>query len=67
MSAEAMVFGGSSTLPTSTILISVVPHEAVPEVSKGKIHIAQNKHVPIEWFVTTASHFPVSHLIEPFF
>ena len=35
--------------------IPVVPHEAVPEVSKGKVHITQNKHVPIEWFVTTAS------------
>ena len=38
----------SSSLP-------VEPHEAVPEVSKGKVHITQNKHVPIEWFVTTAS------------
>ena len=27
--------------------IPVVPHEAVPEVSKGKVHITQNKHVPI--------------------
>ena len=27
----------------------------MPEVSKGKVHITQNKHVPIEWFVTTAS------------
>ena len=35
--------------------IPVEPHEAVPEVSKGKVHITQNKHVPIEWFVTTAS------------
>ena len=33
----------------------IEPHEAVPEVSKGKVHITQNKHVPIEWFVTTAS------------
>ena len=24
------------------------PHEAVPEVSKGKVHITQDKHVPIE-------------------
>ena len=40
----------------ATILyIPVEPHEAVPEVSKGKVHITQNKHVPIEWFVTTAS------------
>ena len=31
------------------------PHEAVPEVSRSKVHITQNKHVPIEWFVTTAS------------
>ena len=35
--------------------LPVEPHEAVPEVSKGKVHITQNKHVPIEWFVTTAS------------
>ena len=36
-------------------IIPVEPHEAVPEVSKGKVHITQNKHVPIEWLVTTAS------------
>ena len=30
------------------VYIPVVPHEAAPEVSKGKVHIAQNKHVPIE-------------------
>ena len=36
-------------------LLNIEPHEAVPEVSKGKVHITQNKHVPIEWFVTTAS------------
>ena len=35
--------------------IPAEPHEAVPEVSKGKVHITQNKHVPIEWVVTTAS------------
>ena len=35
--------------------VPVEPHEAVPEVSKGKVHITQTKHVPIEWFVTTAS------------
>ena len=34
---------------------NIEPHEVVPEVSKGKVHITQNKHVPIEWFVTTAS------------
>ena len=28
-------------------IIPVVPHEAVPEVSKGKVHITQNKNVPI--------------------
>ena len=27
--------------------IPVLPHDAVPEVSKGKVHITQNKHVPI--------------------
>ena len=26
----------------------IEPHEAVPEVSKSKVHITQNKHVPIE-------------------
>ena len=34
---------------------NIEPHEAVPEVSKGKVHITQNKQAPIEWFVTTAS------------
>ena len=34
---------------------NIEPHEAVPEVSRSKVHITQNKHVPIEWFVTTAS------------
>ena len=29
-------------------LLNIAPHEAVPEVSKGKVHITQNKHVPIE-------------------
>ena len=24
----------------------------MPEVSKGKVHITQNKYVPIEWFVS---------------
>ena len=40
---------------TGVVTIPVEPHEAVPEVSKGKVHITQNKHVPIEWVVTTAS------------
>ena len=30
------------------LLIPVVPHEAVPEVSKGKVYINQKKNVPIE-------------------
>ena len=33
--------------------IPVVPHEAVLEVSKGKVSINQRKNVPIESFVTT--------------
>ena len=33
----------------------VEPHEAATEVSRSKVHITQNKHVPIERFVTTAS------------
>ena len=27
---------------------NIEPHEAVPEVSRSKVHITQNKHVPIE-------------------
>ena len=48
---------GQPRIPRTWILhfTSIEPHEAVPEVSKGKVHITQNKHVPIEWFVTTAS------------
>ena len=37
------------------LVTNIEPHEAVPEVSRSKVHITQNKHVPIEWFVTTAS------------
>ena len=44
-----------TNIPLREIPIPVEPHEAVPEVSKGKVHITQNKHVPIEWVVTTAS------------
>ena len=32
--------------------IPVVPHEAVPEVSKRKSKYKSTEHVPIEWFVT---------------
>ena len=36
------------------IIIPLVPHEAVPEVSKGKVHSYKSEeHVPIESFVTT--------------
>ena len=45
--------------------IPVVPHEAVPEVSKGREYYPK-EHGPIESFVTTPSHFPVSHLMELF-
>ncbi len=31
-----------------THINNIEPHEAVPEVSKGKVHITQDKHVPIE-------------------
>ena len=31
------------------IFHNIGPHEAVPEVSKGKVHITQDKHVPIVW------------------
>ena len=30
------------------VLYNIEPHEAVPEVSRSKVHITQNKHVPIE-------------------
>ena len=46
-------FGSKSNCPR--IVNNIEPHEAVPEVSRSKVHITQNKHVPIEWFVTTAS------------
>ena len=29
------------------VIYNIVQHEVVPEVSKGKVHITQNKHVPI--------------------
>ena len=29
-------------------LSNIEPHEAVPEVSRSKVHIAQNKHVPLK-------------------
>ena len=36
-------------LPVLSIsIVNIEPHEAVPEVSKGKVHITQDKHVPIE-------------------
>ena len=53
--AQRLGFDVSVVSYISDIYIPVEPHEAVPEVSKGKVHITQNKHVPIEWFVTTAS------------
>ena len=53
--AETGRIGVERSWNKTSELIPVEPHEAVPEVSKGKVHITQNKHVPIEWFVTTAS------------
>ena len=44
---------------TMTVTIPVVPHEAVPEVSKGRQYNPE-EHVPIESFVTTL-------VDEPFF
>ena len=38
-------------------IIPVVPHEAVPEVSKGKLHINQKKYVPIEIVCDMFEHF----------
>ena len=29
-------------------IYNIEPHEAAPEVSKGKVHITQDKHVPVE-------------------
>ena len=37
---------------------NIGPHEAVPEVSKGKVHITQNKHVPIEIHCDFLNTFP---------
>ena len=37
---------------TSMVILPVVPHGAVPEVSKGREYIPE-EHVPIESFVTT--------------
>ena len=34
-----------------------MPHEAVPEVSKGKVHINQKKNVPIEIVRDMFEHF----------
>ena len=39
------------------VCIPVVPHEAVPEVSKGNLYIKQKKHVPIEIVRDMFEHF----------
>ena len=38
-------------------MIPVVPHEAVPEVSKGNLYINQKKHVPTEIVRDMFEHF----------
>ena len=45
--------------------LPVVPHEAVPEVSQGKVYINQKKNVPIEIVCVTCSN--TSHFAQPFF
>ena len=58
---------GTLSFSPTVYTSSAARGEAAPEVSKGDLYIKQKKNVPIESFVTTASDFPVSHLIEPFF
>ena len=41
----------------NTLLIPVVPHEAVPEVSKNYLYINQKKNVPIEIVGDMFDHF----------
>ena len=39
------------------LFLPVVPHEAVSEVSKGKVHINQKKNVPIRIVYDIFEHF----------
>ena len=48
------------------IYIPLAPHEAVPEVPEGKVHINQKKHVPIGIdcdLLDTSHSMSTSHLI----
>ena len=50
--------------PPSIPQLPVVPPEAVPEVSKGKVHITQNKDVPIGIdcdFLNTPNYYSTSN------
>ena len=39
------------------MLVPVVPHEAVPEVSKAKVYLNQKENVPIEIVCDMFDHF----------
>ena len=51
------------------VYLPVVPHEAVPEVSKGNLYINQKKNVPIEIVRDMFEHFALRATLfaEPFF
>ena len=44
-------------MSTIAMFLPVVPHEAVSEVSKGKVHINQKKNVPIRIVYDMLEHF----------
>ena len=49
--------------------LPVVPHEAVPEVSKRKVYVNQKKHVPIgiACVCVCVACLSTSHFAQPFF
>ena len=48
------------------LIIPVVPHEAVPEVSKGKVYQNQRKNVTIEIVWVCVTSLNTSHFAQPF-
>ena len=46
--AEFLPSSASYHLNILVASYNIEPHEAVPEVSRSKVHITQNKHAPIE-------------------
>ena len=47
-------------------IVPVMPHEAVPEVSKGKLYKNQKKSVPIGIDRDFVEHFPFDFARDPF-